>query len=230
MAAGVTREPFPRAGQRLNDAPERPGEPARRSVRPISIFGGIGYAPGYPSRWAGKSSGGTTRLTVDDHTIVLTPLAFLRKALRLPVVRIPLDEVETASEGPFGWSLRFHTAGDPKLDGMRFYAFGPNSFALRPLIELLRSRGVTIETPPASRRWTLSLRDGAVGLRPGWIFRDRGHLGFVESFIVLGVGALILYFQSPPHLVLVVFGAIAALYVVSSIVGHRIRRRATQRD
>ncbi len=161
---------------------------------------------------------------------MLTPLAFWRKALRLPVVRIPFDEIETASEGPFGWSLRFGTPGDPKLDGMRFYAFGPNSFALRPLIELLRSHGVTIETPPASRRWTLSLRDGAVGRRPGWIFRDRGHLAFVESFIALGVGALILYFQSPPRVVLVVFGVIAALIVVRWIVGHRLRRRATRRD
>jgi hypothetical protein len=229
-------QPFPRPGERLAgpSAPSHAKHGATRSTRPISIFGGVCYAPGNPSRWAGAQGSGTTRLTVEEDAILLTPLWIWRLVNRLPVVRIPIDKVEAASRTTFG--LTFVVPSDPDLDGTRFVPFGGDRDALRPLVELLERRGIPIDTMPVANRIRGYLRDHAVASRPGWIWRDRGRLGFLESTVGLAIGLAVFYFlgffSKAPVFFLVAIGVVEALNVWGWVAGYRRRRKvvAARRD
>jgi hypothetical protein len=58
------------------------------------MFGGIGYAPGHPSRFAGTNFARVATLTVNDRGIEIRPKWFWRTANRLPTLRIPVDAIE----------------------------------------------------------------------------------------------------------------------------------------
>jgi hypothetical protein len=166
------------------------------------------------------------RLRVDEDTIVITPIAHW-KALRAPTVRIPLGSIETATNW-FG--LRFGVPGDPHLDGTRVQPFFWNWAVLRPLIDLLKSRGIAVERRRGSRQFARFYRETAVGHRPGWIFRDRGRLAFLELFILAGIALGGLYLvDGAEHIALVLAAVFVALNVAWSFAGHRFRQRATRK-
>jgi hypothetical protein len=84
---------------------------------PLRIFGGIGYSPSHPSRWAGYEAFGMARLTVEGDFPVIAPL-WPWRLLRMPILRISLSAIEHADRITFG--LRFNVPSDPALDGTRF--------------------------------------------------------------------------------------------------------------
>lgn len=220
----MEREPFPKPGGRLVDTPRRREEVEGGRAASISIFGGVGYAPGHPSRWAGVGSSGTARLTVESESVVIRPYRFWRNVFRLPVVEIPLASIERLSRIFVG--VRFEVPGDPALDGTRFRPWAMDVPSLEPLVELLQGRGVPVEPLPYSDRWTGGLRNLAVAIRPGLIWRDRGRLAFVESAVLLALwlGASYLQgFSTPFSFVQVV--VVVALLVWGSAAGYRFRGR-----
>src|SRR5215510_4371343 len=75
-----------------------------------SIFGGVGYSPSHPSRYAGVGSRGTARLTVEGDCIVVSPLWPWRTLLRMPVLRIPLSEVQGVSR--ITWGIKLSVPGE----------------------------------------------------------------------------------------------------------------------
>ncbi len=225
----MEREPFPKPGERLVDpvsAPET--SDASRPPRLISIFGGIGYGPAHASWWAGRSSPGFSRLTVENDSVLMKPDSFTRTIFRLPIVRIPLDEITSASRTTFG--IWFHVRGNPELDDARFRPFGADRRALKPLFELLEARGVPVDTMPVSSRVKKGFENGAVAMRPGFIWRDRGPLAFVENIVFAGVGLTLMFvfagFAHAPAAFLVVIAFIAALNVLGWIVGASRRKKA----
>jgi hypothetical protein len=221
----VERQPFPKPGARLVDVP-RPRERVEgERAASISIFGGVGYSPGHPSRWAGVGSGGTSRLTVENESVVIRPFPFWRQVFRLPVVEIPLASIEGLNRIMFG--VRFEVPGDPALDGTRFGAWAMDVVSLEPLIELLQRRGVVVETLPRSERSKRALRNLAVAIRPGLIWRDRGRLAFLESAVLLALLLGLAYpegsYTTGPSVANVVVGT--ALLVCASVAGYRYRSR-----
>jgi hypothetical protein len=166
------------------------------------------------------------RLRVEDDTIVITPVAYWR-LLRAPIVRIPLASIATANDW-FG--LRFDAPGNPSVDATRFQALFADRAPLRPLTDLLRSRGVAVERSLGPRQWTRFYRDISAGHRPGWFFRDRGPLAFVETFVFLGVGFVFFFvFTGGQHIALAVGAVFAAVSLAWSVAGHRRRQRATRK-
>src|SRR5258705_9688602 len=98
------------------------------------IFGSIGYSRSHPSRWAGTVVSGA-RLTVVEDCVVLSPLWPWRQLFRMPVVRIPLSEVEGVFRIAFG--IKFRVLGDPTLDGTRFKRKFGGARRLEDLIQLM---------------------------------------------------------------------------------------------
>jgi hypothetical protein len=145
----------------------------------------------------------------------------------MPVVRIPLDAVAMASRITFG--IRFTVPGDPALDGTRFKRWYGGGRRLEELVGLLQARGITVQTMPRPERVKGFLRDFAIAQRPGWIWRDRGWLGFVESAVALAmvVGALLAlgFFSDLPTLMLVWFTFIMFVIVWGWFVGYRHRKK-----
>jgi hypothetical protein len=225
----MDREPFPKPGERLVDS-VRPREASEESrpPRPISIVGSIGYGPAHPSWWAGRGGNGFSRLTIEDDSILMKPPSVAQSILRLPVVRLPLDDITSASRTTFG--IWFHVPGDPALDGARFTPFGGDRGALKPLVEFLEAQGVPVDTMPVSTRVKKSFENGAVSMRPGFFFRDRGGLGFIEFVVVAAVGLTLMLvvggFSHAPGAFLVFLAVIVLLNVLLSIVGAWRRKKA----
>jgi hypothetical protein len=199
------------------------------SVPPI--FGGMGYSVSHPSRWAGYEAGGMARLTVVQDCVVLSPLWLWRRVARMPVVRIPLSEVESVFR--ITWGIKFSVPGDPALDGTRFKRWVGGAEGLERLIELMQSRGITVQTMPRSERIKGLARDYAVAQRPGWIWRDRGRLGFLESAVNLAL-AFAVWFAvlfvcgvlfDLPALMLVWLAFIVAVVVWGWFAGYRLRKK-----
>jgi len=228
----MEREPFPKPGGRLVDVPHPRERIAGERDASISIFGGVGYAAGSPSRWAGVGSGGTARLTIENEFVVIRPLRFWRVVLRMPDVRIPLASIEGLSRINFG--VRFEVPGDPALDGTRFRAFAMDVLSLEPFIELLRRRGVPVERLPYSERWKSGLRNWAVAIRPGLIWRDRGRLAFLESAVLLAIWLVLTYALgnfSTPQLAFSIVEVliVVALLVWGGVAGYRYRKKLLER-
>jgi len=166
-------------------------------------------------------------LTVVQDCLVLSPLWPWRRLLRMPVVRIPLSEVESVYRVTRG--IKFSVAGDPALDGTRFRRWWGGAESLERLIQLIHSRGITVQTMPRSERVKGFARDHAVAQRPGWIWRDRGRLGFLESAVALAFAFTVLFVTgllsdlSTPMLVWLVL--IVAVVVWGGFAGYRLRKK-----
>lgn len=167
------------------------------------------------------------RLTVVQDRVVLSPLWPWRQLLRLPILRIPLSAVERASRITFG--IKFNVPGDPALDGTRFRRWYGGGQRLEELVGLMQSRGITVQTMPRSERVRGFARDFAVAQRPGWIWRDRGWLGFFESavgvVIALAILLVIGFSSDPPTLWLVWLAFVVAVIVWGWVAGYRQRKK-----
>jgi hypothetical protein len=170
------------------------------------------------------------RLSVVDDRVVLAPLWPWWRLLRMPVLRIPLDAVEGVSR--ITWGIRFSVPADPALDGTRFKRWYGRTEQLEGLIELLKSRGFTVETMPRRQRMRGFMNDFAVAQRPGWIWRDRGWLGFLESAASLAVATVILFllgfFSGAPTAMLVWIAFLVALVVWGWFAGYHRRKKLTR--
>jgi hypothetical protein len=195
-----------------------------------SIFGGIGYPASHPGRWAGYSSAGTATLTVEAGCIVLSPLWPWRRLLRMPVLRIPLAAVETVTRITFG--IRFAVPGEPELDGARFRRWYGGGRQLQQFVEFLQERGVPVQTMPRAKRVRGFVRDFAVAQRPGWIWRDRGRLAFLESGVELAAAVAVLLavgvLSDLPTPMLIWLGFIVCVIVWGWFAGHRYRKKFRQ--
>src|SRR6266851_541882 len=190
-----------------------------------SMFGGIGYPPSHPSRWAGYEAWGMARLTVVQDCVVLSPLWPWRRLLRMPI-----SAVEGASRITFG--IRFSVPTDAALDGTRFKRWYGGGETLERLVESLQSRGVTVQTMPPSERVKGFVRDFAVAQRPGWIWRDRSWLGFLESAvslaIVLAILFLVGFFSNLPTVMLAWIAFVVAVIVWGCFAGYRQRKKVSR--
>jgi hypothetical protein len=81
----------------------------------LSILGGVGYPPAHASRYAGAQFG-MARLTVKNDCIVISPLWFWRRLLRMPVLRIPLTAIQGASR--ISWGVKFTVPADAELEAL----------------------------------------------------------------------------------------------------------------
>ena len=169
-------------------------------------------------------------MTVVQDCLVLAPLGPWRRFLRMPVLKIPLSAVESVSRITCG--IKFSVPGDPALNGTRFKRWQGRGAQLEGLIELLRSRGVRVQTMPRAERMRGFARDFAVAQRPGWIWRDRGWLGFLESAAVLAVVLAILFlvgsFSELPKLLLLWSAFVLAVIVWGWVAGYRQRKKVTR--
>jgi len=167
------------------------------------------------------------RLTVVQDCVVLSPLWPWRRLLRVPVVRIPLSEVESVYR--VTWGIKFSVPGDPALDGTRFRRWWGGAESLERLIQLIQSRGITVQTMSRSERIKGFARDYAVAQRPGWIWRDRGRLGFLESAVALALAFAVLFVTGLlfdlPTLMLVWLAFIVAVVVWGWFAGYRLRKK-----
>ena len=157
------------------------------------------------------------KLTVEEDCIALTPLWPWRLLLRMPALRIPLSTIEAVSR--IRWGIRFDVPGNATLDGTRFRRWLGGDEQLEALIEFLEHRGITVQTMCRSERIKGFLRDYAVAQRPGWIWRDRGWLGFIESAIALAVVLTVVFlsglFTDLPKVMLAWLAFIVAVIVWS---------------
>ena len=229
----MERQPFPKPGARLVDTPHPRERVDGDRATSISIFGGVGYAAGSPSRWAGIGSGGTARLTVENEFVVIRPLRFWRQVFRMRDVRIPLASIEGLSRIHLG--IRFEVPGDPALDGTRFRAWAMDVLSLEPFIELLQRRGIPVEKLPYSERWKSGLRNWAVAIRPGLIWRDRGRLAFLESAVLLAIWLVLTYALGNFSSAQLAFSIVEVLIVVALLVwggvaGYRYRKKILGQD
>jgi hypothetical protein len=219
------RAPFPKPGERLVDPSPREARHESRPRVPNSIYGSVGYGPAHPGRWAGRRPRGTARLTVEGETILIQPLWWSRPILRFPAVRIPFAEITSASRTTFG--IWFHAPNDPELNGTRFTPFLGYRTAL---VELLRARGVPVNTMPVSSRMRRSIENGAVAARPGLIWRDRGPFSVIESVVYLAIMVIGLYLfahlSTAPRFFVGLLALILVLRVVGWIVGSWRRKKA----
>jgi uncharacterized membrane protein YphA (DoxX/SURF4 family) len=162
--------------------------------------------------------------------VVLSP-AWPWRLLRMPELQIPLTEVEGISRITFG--IKFDVPDNPALDGTRFKRWYGGRRKLEALVESMQSRGIAVETMPLAERARGFARDLAVAQRPGWIWRDRGRLAFLESGVALALGLVILlvtgFFTDPPAPVLGAFAFVVAVVVCAWFAGHRRRSRARER-
>jgi hypothetical protein len=170
------------------------------------------------------------KLTVVQDCVVLTPLWPWRRLLRMPVLRIPLSTVEGVSRISFG--IRFSVPADAALDGTRFKRWYGGRARLQGLIELLIDRGIAVQTMPRSERMKGFVRDFAVAQRPGWIWRDRGWLGFLESAVSLAIVLVILFlvgfFSDLPTVMLGWLAFVVAVIVWGWFAGHRQRKKISR--
>lgn len=170
------------------------------------------------------------RLRVIQDCVVLTPLWPWRQLLRMPVLRIPLSAVEGVSRITFG--LKFSVPADAALDGTRFKRWFGEAERLEGLIELLQSRGITVQMMPPSERVKGFVRDFAVAQRPGWIWRDRNWLGFLESAVILAIvlGILFLFgfFSELPTVMLAWLAFIVAVIVWGWFAGYHQRKKVSR--
>ena len=170
------------------------------------------------------------RLTVVDDCLVLAPLWPWRLLLRMPVMSIPLSAVEGASR--IIWGIRFSVPGDAALDGTRFRRWYGGGARLERLIELLKGRGIPVRAMPRPERVRGFVRDYAVAQRPGWIWRDRGWLGFLESAVCLALGLAILFvfgfFSDAPRVMLVWLAFVVAVIVLGWFAGYRQRKKVSR--
>jgi len=191
----------------------------------FSMIGAVTYSRAHPSRWAG--SGALARLTADDTLILIEPLGPWR-LIRKPVVRIPLTAIVRADELPFG-GFRFVVPDVPELDGTRFIGIVPGDDRLTTLGAELDRRGLAGETVGHASSWREALGNQAVGQRPGFIWRDRGGLAYLESALVFAIPTAVLYltgfFSGPTWFVIPVFAVVAVLSVAFSLAGARLRRK-----
>ena len=189
-----------------------------RGGRGFSMVGHVTYSRAHPSRWAGTH--GLARLTVDDDGVVIEPLPPW-SLLRYPTVRIPLASITRADTLPFG-GFRFTVPSAPELDGTRFRGIVPGDDRLTTLGHELARNGLSGEPVPFTKSWREELGNQAVAQRPGFIWRDRGRLAYVESAAVLAIGVGIAYWQGfSPWLMLL----LAVPYTMWALFGHRLRRR-----
>jgi hypothetical protein len=167
------------------------------------------------------------RLTISEDCLLLSPLWPWRWLLRMPVLRIPLSTVEGASRITFG--IKLSVPGDPALDGTRFKHWLGGRQNFEGLVELLQRRGIPVQTMPRSERAKGFVRDFAVAQRPGWIWRDRGWRGFVESAVGLAIAIAVLsvlgFFSDLPTPMLVWFAFVVAVIVWGWFAGYRRRKK-----
>jgi hypothetical protein len=76
------------------------------------------------------------------------------------------------------------------------------------------------------------VRDFAVAQRPGWIWRDRGWLGFLESAVSLAIVLVILFlvgfFSDLPTVMLGWLAFVVAVIVWGWFAGHRQRKKISR--
>jgi hypothetical protein len=146
----------------------------------------------------------------------------------MPVLRIPLTGIEGVSR--ITWGIKLSVPGDPALDGTRFKRWLGGTDRLEALIAFLESRGVAVQTMPRAQRMSGFVHDYAVAQRPGWIWRDRGWLGFLESaavlLLVLAVLLAVGLFSDLPTVMLVWLAFIVAVIVWSWFAGNRWREKS----
>jgi hypothetical protein len=167
------------------------------------------------------------RLMVVQDCVVLSPLWLWRRLLRMPVVRIPLGEVEGVFRISFG--IKFSVPGDPALDSTRFKRWYGGAPRLEEFVQWLQNRGISVQTLPRSKRIGGLARDFAVSQRPGWIWRDRGRYGLLESAVALAIALGVLFvtgfFADLGTLGLVVVAFLIAVSVCASFAGYRLRKK-----
>jgi hypothetical protein len=172
------------------------------------------------------NSAGTATLRIAGGDVVLRPLWPWRKLIRMPELRIPLDEVEAVSKITFG--VKFSVPGNPQFDGARFYGYGYQPLD-RPELRWIQERGIAVSEMPAPERVRGFFHDFAVSQRPGWIWRDRGWLAFLEFavLVALGTGFLVAtsFFAHLPVFMKVWFGFVVFVMFASALAGHRFRKR-----
>jgi hypothetical protein len=148
----------------------------------------------------------------------------------MPELRIPLRAVERASRITSG--VMFSVPGDAALDRVRFRCWYGEGQKLERLFDLLVSEGIAVETMPRAERLEDFARNFAVTQRPGWIWRDRGWLAFIESAVSLAVALTILFlvgfFSNLPTVMVVWVAFILAVIVWGWFAGYRQRKRASR--
>jgi len=148
----------------------------------------------------------------------------------MPVVRIPLASVERVSRITFG--IRFSMPADAALAGTRFKRWYGQAQKLEAFIQFLSTRGITVDTLPRSERVKGFVRDVAVAQRPGWNWRDRGWLGFLESAVSLAIALAIVYlvgsFPGLPTLFLAWLAFVLGVTVWGWVAGDRRRKRLSR--
>jgi hypothetical protein len=191
-------------------------------------IGGVGYPPGHPGRWAGAVTSGTARISVEDGAVVVRQMPPWRW-LGMPALRIPLAGVKRAARTNFG--LRLSVPGEPSLDGVRItFSWHPRR-SRDDLVALLMARGIRVDTLPVAERAAGAYRNWAIAGRPGWFFRDRGRLAYLEMAVVfaLVLVPLILLFgwvvPGAPTFFVVWVAIVALVSVLGPFLGARERRR-----
>ena len=187
-------------------------------------IGGVVYPPGHPSRWAGAATAGTARVSVEDGAVVVRQMAPWRW-LGMPDLRIPLTAVERASRTTFG--LRLSAPGAPAVDGVRLTFAGRSRRKRDELIALLAERGVRVDTLPVAERAAARYRDWAVSMRPGWLFRDRGRLAYLETAAAFAIGLVVFAWlvSGAPTFFVVCSVIVVLVAMLGPFLGARERRK-----
>jgi hypothetical protein len=136
--SGVSREPIPRPGEHLVDAPVPPDrvtgwEPdgAPSANEPKQFIGGIGWGT-WPLMW--RASWPLAQLVVTGDEVIVRPRRFAR-FLCPPGARYSIAELSFAEVG--AWGIRFRSARDPR----RITFWGPGN---RQIARLLTERGIEV--------------------------------------------------------------------------------------